>query len=441
MDLLEKIKCDHARFRDPIYGYIEVTKSEEKIIDLPIFQRLRRISQLALTKYVYPGAEHSRFVHSLGVLQSATNIFLSLYRKNPEQFPENIDDCVRMFKILRFAALLHDIGHLPFSHATEEALLEGFKHEYLSKYIIENNKDIVAILDSEGVSPTEVGLLIHGTCLKEHNILKVILSDEFDADRADYLLRDSYYCGVKYGVYDYDRYINSFYFLEGGKIGIYEGGINTIESLLIARYMYNQQVVFHRTRIGFNHVVYHFIRSLIEQGDSCVFMINEGNVGKLMETYHLFDDITLFQKAKETLSKIYWSEFMLRYKHLPVIFDKPFEKNNELSIKTYLSELKNLSKEDKVDYFKKKTTFSLHKLGGRISDEGEGADSTDIIKVVDKKGRYKGNLSEYSAVFKNFQNNPINIMRVHTKPENYEEMKEIHNNIMKKIEGVSGVEL
>jgi HD superfamily phosphohydrolase len=125
------------RIRDPIYGFIPLTQLELDIIDTPIFQRLRLVHQLALTKYVYPAAEHTRFVHSIGVMHCASLIYEGIYNhKDIKVYSEPNKNGIQ---ILRLAALLHDIGHLPFSHAAEQEFLpKGISHENISEFIISN---------------------------------------------------------------------------------------------------------------------------------------------------------------------------------------------------------------------------------------------------------------------------------------------------------------
>ena len=133
--LIDEIVGKGNRFRDPIYGFVYLSDAEQRIVDTPIFQRLRRIHQLALEKYVYPGAEHSRFGHSLGVVHTATRLYESLFSKPDHLTPRQIDGKRQAIKTLRFAALLHDIGHLPFSHAVElELLPNGIGHEDVSAF-------------------------------------------------------------------------------------------------------------------------------------------------------------------------------------------------------------------------------------------------------------------------------------------------------------------
>lgn len=182
MDLIKKLGDMKHRFRDPIYGFIKLNDSELKIIDTPIFQRLRRVHQLALTKYVYPSAEHSRFTHSMGVMQVATEIFLNIHSNSDHALlskaTENrTDDIAKKLQILRFATLLHDVGHLPFSHAAENMILEGkATHEQLGQYIINNYPPIRQAIEEKGIDPKMVAMLLDDKPLGDYFILKNIVS-------------------------------------------------------------------------------------------------------------------------------------------------------------------------------------------------------------------------------------------------------------------------
>jgi len=142
---------------------------------------------LAFTNYVYPSAEHSRFVHSLGVLHVATEIFSKLFEKHQDILITNDLNKKDLVKYLRYSALLHDIGHLPYSHSSETALLKGEKkHEQLSAYIIKNNDTIRGVLESEGLNLEIITEIIKGGYIPQgYNIIKRIISGEFDADRTE----------------------------------------------------------------------------------------------------------------------------------------------------------------------------------------------------------------------------------------------------------------
>ena len=258
------------RLRDPIYGYIPITKEEQAIIDTPLFQRLRRIHQLALTKYIYPMAENSRFVHSLGAMHCATALFAGAFK---DRKLEEENNCVN----LRFAALLHDVGHLPFSHAVESQLLAAekggkpkvkIKHEQVGQFLIENHPDFKEIL--EGKAGAIVRILSKDEQRPKERILNEFISGQLDADRADYLLRDSHSCGVQYGMYDFERYISAFsaHYRNGKyQLEVKERDIFVIESFLLARYHYNLQVPYHRTRTGFDLILNRYIQDVKERGD------------------------------------------------------------------------------------------------------------------------------------------------------------------------------
>lgn len=259
--------------RDPIHVFIRFDSDERKVIDSRPFQRLRHIHQLALTYLVYPGATHRRFEHSLGVMEVASRIYDVVTR------PENIYhetvrsivprpgdfDLIYWRRVLRIATLLHDSGHLPFSHAAEKELLpEGWNHERLSLEIIRSD-ELKGIWSDLKIQREHVAKLAVGPKhYKEDRfdeweaiLSEIITSDVFGADRIDYLLRDSYHAGVAYGRFDHYRLIDTLRILpkegrEGGSqepfLGIEQGGLESAESLLWARYLMYTQLYFHRVR-------------------------------------------------------------------------------------------------------------------------------------------------------------------------------------------------
>lgn len=297
--------------RDIIYGFITYDDWEREIINHPVFQRLRRIKQLSLTDMVYPGANHTRFEHSLGVMHLASLFYDNILEKR-KQFLENVlyfnDYGLEKDKrIIRLAALLHDIGHSPFSHAGEELMpfippghfkyKEGenkrFSHEDYSiaiiktffKDIIENHKendnydikveDVTALLGDETIKP------------KRSHVWKNIISSQLDADRADYLLRDSLHLGVSYGIYDRNRLVNTMSIATDQEtyatnLAIEEGGWHVAESLVMARYQMFSQVYFHKTRRAYDHHVEKAMKEVLTQyGDKSCFFPPPDNIDNL----------------------------------------------------------------------------------------------------------------------------------------------------------------
>ncbi|MGD0621389.1 MAG: HD domain-containing protein [Thermacetogeniaceae bacterium] len=266
--------------RDPIHVFIKLDTDERKILDSQPFQRLRHIHQLAMSYLVYPGATHKRFEHSLGVMELAGRIFdvithkENVHGKIRELLPEiSVDHRLHYWRrALRMAALCHDLGHLPFSHAAEKELLpEDWSHEKLTVAFI-NSPEMREIWNTitPPLRPEDIIKLAVGPKkLKdvtfsdwEAIMAEIIVGDSFGVDRIDYLLRDSYHAGVTYGKFDHFRLIDTLRILprtsgeNGGSqepmLGVEEGGLHSAEALLLARYFMYSQVYFHPIRRSYD---------------------------------------------------------------------------------------------------------------------------------------------------------------------------------------------
>ena len=213
--------------RDSVYGDINLSEFEVKVMDMPQFQRLRRIKQLGLISLIYPGATHTRFEHCLGTM--------NLGSKLAEELELDQDDV----DLIRISALLHDIGHGPFSHVSEGVL--SFPHEELTRYVVTQTS--MRDLLEEKFDVNEIADIING---KGH--LGPIVSGELDVDRMDYLLRDSHNTGVSYGIIDYERIISNLKLEDGLILDI--KGVQAAEGALVSRYfMYPSVYQHHTTRI------------------------------------------------------------------------------------------------------------------------------------------------------------------------------------------------
>jgi len=223
---------------DPVHKSIRFSQVEKEIIDTPTFQRLRRIRQLAGAHLVYPSAQHSRFEHSLGAMHVAGLAAESLLLKGYIDNPEVVQD-------LRLAALLHDIGHGPFSHLFEEVLEYRLKtsHEDIGKMIIAKS-EIADVLRRHGCS-------VELTCKLSFAPAKVtflneIISGALSADIMDYLPRDGLFTGAEYAKVDYHRILSSLE-VWNNRLAINKSALNSLESMLISRYQMFKAVYFHKT--------------------------------------------------------------------------------------------------------------------------------------------------------------------------------------------------
>ncbi|MBN1959421.1 MAG: HD domain-containing protein [Deltaproteobacteria bacterium] len=278
--------------RDPIHGFIKLDSDERRVLDSRPLQRLRHIHQLALTYFIYPGATHTRFEHSLGVMEVASRIYdvvtarnnLQACRRAADIFGSDFD-LEYWRRVLRMAALCHDIGHLPFSHAAEKELLpQGWDHEKITIDFIQSDemqaiwKDIR--IDAERVAKIAVGPKkykkdVNNTFTDIELILsQIITGNALGADRIDYLLRDSWHAGVAYGKFDHIRLIDCMRILprkndpndETPAFGITHGGLYCAEALYLARYFMFMQIYYHPIRRIYDIHLREFIKELYPKG-------------------------------------------------------------------------------------------------------------------------------------------------------------------------------
>lgn len=250
---------------DPIHGFIRFGVPERQVIDSIPFQRLRYIHQMGTAYLVYPGATHTRFEHSLGVMELVGRIYATLTAPHNQVVPldKSPEELNYWLLILRLAALCHDMGHLPFSHTAEKSLLPDGGHERMTLAII-RSPDLRAIWRTIGPSAEEDIIKLAVTAFDsalspwERVLSQVITEDNFGADRIDYLIRDGRYTGVGYGHFDYHQLIDSLRILTCGdslSLGVTTSGIQSVESLWIARYMMYVRVYHHpKARIYSNHM-------------------------------------------------------------------------------------------------------------------------------------------------------------------------------------------
>ena len=229
--------------RDSVYGDIELNAFEEQVMDMPQFQRLRRIKQLGLISLIYPGANHTRFEHSIGTMNLGSKLAAELDLSDDE------------IELVRISALLHDVGHGPFSHVSEGVL--SVPHEELTKYVITETS--MRDLLEEKFDVNDIVDIVNGK-----GYLGPIVSGELDVDRMDYLLRDSHNTGVAYGVIDYERIISNLKLEDGLILNI--KGVQAAEGALVSRYFMYPSVYQHHTTRIVNSMFRRSLKKIIDDG-------------------------------------------------------------------------------------------------------------------------------------------------------------------------------
>lgn len=297
------------KIRLSVHGLIPLTSQERAIQDTTVFQRLRRITQLGMTSLVYPSATHSRFEHSLGTMHAAWRISRNLQLPASEQ------------RIIRLAGMLHDVGHGPFSHISENVIddLTGLPktHEYyggatilhhpeIKELIDEKDRDaicqlIVPIQTSDRKFPFQISYLRNRTLAKD------IISGPTDADKMDYLLRDSHHCFVKYGEFDLQKILDSPVSIHSAgveQLGFEEDAVWALEQMLLARHHMHRQVYGHPTRLGTDAMLIRSLREAIDGGEVPEADFNwnrwtEESAQAFLEAYLLWDDERLLMRLAE----------------------------------------------------------------------------------------------------------------------------------------------
>ncbi|HUI39640.1 MAG TPA: HD domain-containing protein [Methanothrix sp.] len=238
-----------TEIRDPVHGYVKLDSLASELSETPQMQRLRWIKQLGLACLVYPGANHTRFEHSLGTYHLAGVLADHLGLEEEDRL------------MVGATALLHDVGHGPLSHATEAALAPYLRRSHENAIETLRKGELKDVLDRHGLTPGEMQSLISGNGIGE------VVSGEIDVDRMDYLLRDAHYTGVAYGVIDHPRLLQKMR-LHQGQLVMEAGGIQAAASLLISRLLMHPAVYYHHVCRISECMIAAGIRRMIDEGAS-----------------------------------------------------------------------------------------------------------------------------------------------------------------------------
>ncbi len=293
---------DEYRYKiicDPIHGEIPISAVEQQLIDSPSFQRLRNLKQLGLASLVYPNATHSRFAHSLGVFRIMSRVIDLLVNKGQLQEEDK--------RKMRMAALLHDIGHYPYSHLMEFIDRDKYRpsllttqgasvstapvqqrypdHEKIGQIVINQRMDVSSILNRVGINPEEIASIIRSE--HEKAAYNRLIHSSLDMDRMDYLVRDSLGTGVPYGRIDLDYLLSNLDVADDGDVVVSSKASAAAEHFLVARYFMYKTVYMHKTTFGFEALLRHILFLLRERGEIY-------RDGKAIESMILTDDFLAF---------------------------------------------------------------------------------------------------------------------------------------------------
>lgn len=366
-------------FRDPIFGFIKLDEWELDLVNHPVFQRLRRINQLGFTNMVYPGANHTRFEHSLGVMHIATRMFENIVERSRElllkEFGFKDAGFDRDKKIVRLAALLHDVGHTPFSHAGEDVMPERefekkYKHEHYSAALIKIlMKDVIEnhnLNQNFHIKAEEIANLIEGSPACGRTLIwKDLISSQLDADRSDYLLRDSHHLGVNYGKYDLNRLLVTLKFIKlpeesAARLVFENGGIHAVEALIIARYMMFNQVYFQHTRRAYD---FHYSKALARILKNTFNTPNfpPPTTSENLNEYLRWDDWRVCGLLHETAANGNdHAKIILDRKHFRLVWETSEQPTDSELLK--LEEIAGILSNKDIEYFIDSATSSWYKL-------------------------------------------------------------------------------
>ncbi|MDH5449511.1 MAG: HD domain-containing protein [Candidatus Bathyarchaeota archaeon] len=298
-----------GEIKDPIHGYIYITEAEKDIIDSFPVQRLHRLRQLAGAEFVYPGANHTRFEHSVGVMYLA-----GLLSKNPNLSQHLSEDEAQ---ILRLAALLHDVGHGPFSHVFEH-LLHKFldkTHEDLTTWVIQKS-ELSDILNALGYDPDMIGKLAVGMLHRSGKaFMDQVIRSAVDADKLDFIVRDTYHTGAEYGYVDIFRLIHMLDVIDEN-LAVDLGALSALESFILARIESFKSIYFHRV----GRAAQIMIAIAMEEAKDELGLVDF----KAVEEYLAFNDYTVWTMLKNCGKSKGLMENLERRKLLKCAYDQTF---------------------------------------------------------------------------------------------------------------------
>ncbi len=425
--------------RDPIHGTLSISKNETAVLDSPAFQRLRMIKQLGFSEFSFPGATHSRYIHSLGVSYLSGIAFDFIFK----EFDFSSSHKKQMFRqILRLGALLHDIGHGPLSHTTEEVMpllsqlnvkvygdrtnpqaqgslmdhqdrkanhedytIKFITDSHLTKILSDSFADFdpyhIACLIDKGLADKDDFFVDQG--LNFRVILSQIISSEVDVDRMDYLLRDAYFCGTSYGKVELNWLLGNFtYHIENGSVhlALDRRAIYTFDDFLLSRHHMYLMVYFHHKSIIYEEMLYRYLTS-----EGCEYKLPSDIEGYLNAT-----DFSLYQNMAE--SKNPWARRISDRNSYKVLFE-----NHVTALGSgRTAKIQEMLNEAGIETITASSASRLSKYHGLSEDDG--AEKIFVVDPYDPHGK-PVSIEECTEIFQKYEG-ARTIERVYVSPENIE---------------------
>lgn len=429
--------------KDPVHGTIVLSNAETKVIDSRAFQRLRLIKQLGFSEFSFPGATHSRYIHSLGVCHVAGLAFDAIF-KNYKFSSESTR--ARFRQVLRLAAMLHDIGHGPLSHASEEVMpplstlkIDAYKtrkppklvsekasHEdYTIKFLTDSHLTDILMSQFSDISPYHIASLIDRQLvvkddffidngLNFRTILSQIVSSEIDADRMDYLERDAYFCGTNYGHVEMNWLLANFTFhVEKDEVflGLNKRALYTFDDFLISRHHMYLMIYFHHKSIIYEEMLYRYLTS-----PDCTYELPSN-----IEDYERCTDYSLYEHLAH--SQNYWAQKITRRQPLKVLFE-----NHVTHDDPKIQNLATLLKSAGIDFISASSQARLSKYHGTSDD-----DRSIAIYVIDQysPGEPPITIDRCTEVFKMYEK-ARRIERIYVPNEVLDVAKAVRENVFQK---------
>lgn len=416
-------KAYWGEIKDPVHGYVYISEKEKEVIDAYPMQRLRRLRQLAGSEYVYPGANHTRFEHCVGVMYLAGKML-----ENPN-ISQNITE--EESEATRIAALLHDVGHGPFSHVFEQLLIKKLDktHEDMTTWVIEHS-ELSDIITKIGFAPREIGKLAVGKLRRPGKaFLDQIISSAVDVDKQDFIVRDTFHTGAKYGFIDVFRLIHAVGTL-GENVAIEVGALSALESFIIARIESFKSIYFHRV----GRAAQIMLATAMEKADEELGLTRFKSPDDYlsMDDYTVWTDLKKSEKGKPTIENLERRR-LIKCAYERTFYEKDILISNIFGRETYRQQIqREIADNARVD-----AETVIIDVPTVPSVPYHHATLTESMEIplftrtqTEEKKVYR--LSEMSKIFETLKGF-MNILRVYTTEENRKKVEDAATKVLGKI--------